>query len=121
LLVDDAAELRLFVKLELEESGRFSVVAEAGDGASAAELAELHQPDLVLLDIAMPVQDGLEALPRIRRASPSTRIVMLSAFEEHRFGASALELGASAYVEKGVPSEELVARLAEIMGEPVSP
>lgn len=115
LLVDDVADLRLMLRLNLEGSGRFAVLAEAGDGQEGVRLAEDHQPDLVLLDIAMPVMDGLEALPQIRDAAPGTRVVILSGFEECRLGGKALDLGATAYLEKSLPPEQLVARLIELM------
>ena len=121
LLVDDVPDLRLMLRLSLEGSRRFAVVAEAGDGARGIELAGQHQPDLILLDIAMPVQDGLEALPVLREVSPDSRVVLLSGFEERQHGAAALELGASAYLEKGLPPERLVARLIEVMEAPPSP
>jgi DNA-binding NarL/FixJ family response regulator len=120
LLVDDVAELRLLLRLNLEASERFVVVAEAGDGAEAVALAAAHQPDLILLDISMPVQNGLESLPLIREASPRSCIVMLSAFEEWRLGAEALALGATAYLEKGQPPERLVARLVDVIDRSVT-
>jgi len=64
LVADDVADLRELVTLSLERSGRFEVVAEARNGAEAVALAERHRPDLCLLDMAMPVMDGLEALLR---------------------------------------------------------
>ncbi len=115
LLVDDVADLRLMLRLNLEGSGRFAILAEAADGEEGVKLAEDHQPDLVLLDIAMPVMDGLEALPRIRNVAPGTRVVILSGFEEAQLGGKALGLGASAYLEKTLPPEQLVARLVELM------
>jgi DNA-binding NarL/FixJ family response regulator len=121
LLVDDVAELRLLLRLSLESSDRFAVIAEAGDGAEGVAMAGRYQPDLVLLDISMPVQNGLESLPLIREASPRSRIVMLSAFEEWRLGAEALALGAYAYLEKGQPPERLVARLVDLMDDGVTP
>ena len=121
LLVDDVAELRLLLRLSLESSDRFAVVAEAGDGAEGVALAGRYQPDLVLLDISMPVQNGLESLPLIREASPRSRIVVLSAFEEWRLGAEALALGAHAYLEKGQPPERLVARLLDLMDDDATP
>ena len=111
LLVDDMAELRALVRLTLERSGRFVVVGEAGDGQQAIDaVAELH-PDVVLLDIAMPVMDGMEALPKIRAAAPDVRVVMLSGFSEARLGGEAASRGAIAYLEKGLAPDLLIARL----------
>jgi DNA-binding NarL/FixJ family response regulator len=117
LLVDDAPDLRLMLRLNLEGSGRFAVLAEAEDGEQGVALADAHQPDLVLLDIAMPRQDGLTALPLIRAASPRSRVVVLSSFEEARLGRQALDLGAFAYFEKVLAPEALVARLVELMAD----
>lgn len=109
------------LRLSLEASHRFAVLAEAENGLRGVELAREHQPDLILLDIAMPVQDGLEALPALREAAPDSRVVILSGFEERQHGAEALELGASAYLEKSLPPERLVARLLEVMEAPPTP
>jgi DNA-binding NarL/FixJ family response regulator len=116
LLVDDADDLRLMLRLNLENSDRFAVVGEAMDGAAGIELAREKQPDLVLLDIAMPVQDGFEALPQIRKVAPDARVVILSSFEEQRLGRKAADLGATAFLEKSMAPDELVARLLDLMG-----
>jgi DNA-binding NarL/FixJ family response regulator len=115
LLADDVFDLRFMVKLALERSGRFEVIAEAENGHQAVEMARLHQPDLVLLDISMPVMDGLEALPDIKSASPTAKVVMLSGFEADRLAATAMESGAAAYLEKGIPPKELVAELLRVL------
>ena len=115
LLVDDADDLRLMLRVNLEHTGRFKIVAEGTDGAEGIALAREHRPDLVLLDIAMPVQDGFEALPRIREAAPDARIVILSSFEERRLGQKAAVLGATAFLEKSMPPDKLVERLLELM------
>jgi DNA-binding NarL/FixJ family response regulator len=115
VLVDDVGELRALVRIALERSGRFEVVAEAGTGTEAVGAAADEHPDLVLLDVSMPVMDGLEALPLILEASPSTRVVMLSGFAEEKLGAEARRQGALGYVEKGIPPNELVARLLAVL------
>jgi DNA-binding NarL/FixJ family response regulator len=115
-LADDVFDLRFMVKLALERSGRFVVVAEAENGDEAVKMAEQHQPDLVLLDVSMPVKDGLQALPDIRAVSPDAKVVMLSGFEASRLAAAALESGAAAYLEKGIPPGELVDELLKVLG-----
>ena len=117
LIADDVADLRMTYKVILEASDRFSVVAEAGDGIRAVELARRHQPDLVLLDIAMPEKDGMEALPEIRDAAPKAKVVILTGFEEDRLGQMARERGASLYLEKGISADRLVTSLLEVVGE----
>jgi DNA-binding NarL/FixJ family response regulator len=121
LLVDDVADLRLMLRLNLEGSGQFRVLAEAANGFEGVELARQHHPDLVLLDIAMPLQDGMKALPQIREASPDSRVVILSSFEEQRYGERAMQLGASAYVEKTLAPDALVAKLVDVMEANLSP
>lgn len=117
VLADDVADLRQLYRLVLEGSGRFTVVAEAGDGETAVELARQHQPQLVLLDVSMPVLDGLEALPRILSASPASRVVMLTGFSADRLGGVALQRGAVGYLEKGLTPAQLIAELLRILGE----
>lgn len=116
LLVDDVADLRSLVRVALEMSGSFEIVAEAGDGTDGVAQAKLHQPDVVLLDVSMPGMDGMEALPLIRAAAPGASVVMLSGFEQERLGASALERGAAAYLEKGLPPAELARRVRAAVG-----
>ena len=120
ILADDVFDLRFMVKLALERSGRFVIVAEAENGDEAVRMSEQHQPDLVLLDVSMPVKDGLEALPDIRSVSPQTKVVMLSGFEASRLAATALQAGASAYLEKGIPPGDLVTELLKLL-EPSGP
>src|SRR5437588_9900394 len=79
LLVDDLSDIRLVMRLLLEADGRAEVVGEAADGAEAVRLAEELHPDAVILDLRMPGMDGVQALPLIRDASPSTVVVALSA------------------------------------------
>ena len=117
LLADDVGDIRFMVRLALERSERFEVVAEAENGAEAIRLTEKHQPDLVLLDISMPVVDGLEALPRVRAACEDAAVVMLSGFEAARLGPAAIELGAKGYLEKGIPPTQLVDELLKLLGD----
>lgn len=117
VLIDDMAELRAMIRLTLERSGHFTVVGEAGDGRSAIDVVAEAQPDLVLLDIAMPVMDGLEALPHLRGAAVDAIIVMLSGFSQSRLGADAEAGGAAAYLEKGLAPQVLVERLLEVVAD----
>jgi DNA-binding NarL/FixJ family response regulator len=101
LVVDDVRDLRMLLRMALDQDEAFEVIAEAADGVEAIEQASLHQPDLVVLDLSMPVLDGLEALPRILESAPGTRVVVLSGFEGARMRGPALAAGAVGYVEKG--------------------
>src|SRR6266851_4476594 len=121
LIADDTPAIRRLVRLTFELAGGFSVVAEASDGAAAVRLAAEHHPDVVLLDLAMPVMDGLQAISGIRQSCPKTKIVVLSGFESERMGAEAIERGAHAYFEKGVRPDQLATRVAEMCGGRVAP
>ncbi|WP_110182627.1 response regulator [Nocardioides solisilvae] len=101
LVVDDDRDLRELFVVQLQACPDLEVVGEAADGHEAVRLAAELTPDVVLLDVAMPVMDGLQALPLILRASPGSRVVVVSAFDEDGLGARALALGAVHYVEKG--------------------
>jgi PAS domain S-box-containing protein len=113
-IVDDDTDVRMLIRTRLRMSGRFRVVGEGADGAEAVALAERHQPSLMLLDISMPGVDGLEALSRVLEASPTTRIVVFSGFEEQGLADKTKELGASVFIEKSTSLDALVERLAVI-------
>src|SRR4051812_6495397 len=92
--------MRDLLRMLLTRDGRFSIVGEAADGARAIEVVEREQPDLLVLDVKMPMVGGIEALPRLRDVSPKTRIVMLSVFAAEEMAHPARELGAVGYIEK---------------------
>ena len=117
VIVDDDTDVRVLVRTRLRMSGQFRVVGEGADGAEAVALAEQHRPSLMLLDISMPGVDGLEALSRVLEASPTTRIVVFSGFEEQGLADKTKELGASAFIEKSTSLDALVERLAVITPE----
>lgn len=119
VVIDDAPEVRLFVKAQLRGSGRFMVVGEGGTGLDAIDLARLHQPDVLLLDVSMPIMDGLEALPHVRATSPRTRVVMYTGFDSHGLAERARQLGAAAFLEKsagGTPLADELTRALEVDG-----
>lgn len=115
VIVDDASEVRLLTKTRLRLSGRFTIVGEGSDGAEAVALAREHQPALMLLDVSMPGVDGLEALPQVLDASPQTRVVLYSGFEERGLVEKAHELGAAAFFEKSLPIQSLADRLLTVL------
>lgn len=100
LIVDDSNGERSLLSSHLEASGWFRVVADAADAERGIELAALVQPDLVVLDMAMPGMDGLEALPHFLRSSPLSRVVILSGFVSAGLRNQATATGAAAVVEK---------------------
>ena len=119
VLADDTVALRRLVRGLLEGSGRFEIIGEAGTGADAVALAGELQPDLAVLDLAMPVMDGLEALPEIRRRAPQCVVAVLSGFDGARMASIAVERGAGAYLAKGVPPRRLLAELLAVV-DPVT-
>ena len=118
LLADDQALLRSTFRLLIDSSDDMAVVAEAADGEEAADLARLHRPDLVLMDIRMPVLDGLAATRRIC-ATPDlagTRVLILTTFETDEYVARALEAGASGFLGKDVTADGLLAGIRTVVG-----
>jgi DNA-binding NarL/FixJ family response regulator len=99
-LCDDVADLRELFREVLEDAG-IDVVGEAEHGAECIELVAREKPDVLLLDLEMPVMDGLEAMPQIVARSPGTAIIVLSGFSAGAMARKALELGAHSYLEKG--------------------
>jgi len=114
VLCDDQAGFRQLVAVVLGLEPGIEVIGEAGDGQEAIELAERLRPDVLLLDIAMPEMDGLEALPRVREVSPETQVVMLTGVTAESIRERALAAGASAFIEKGIDIDELGDRIVEI-------
>ena len=116
VIVEDTYELRCLWKLMLDRDERFAVVAEAANGRIGVAEVELHQPDLVLLDIAMPVMDGIQALSLIRRRSPRSTVVMHSAFSQDSAQAAlARRMGAHAFIRNGLRRQVLLGQLETIL------
>lgn len=117
VLADDTDDLRLLIRMSLTPA--FDVVGEAADGRAAIELCARLQPDVILLDLSMPVVDGLEAIPEIRERSPGTKIAILSGYAAGQMEDIALAAGADRYVEKGTDLSLLHEVLHELTGTPV--
>lgn len=113
VVIDDTADLRDLLKIALTRGG-FEVVGEAGDGQQGIDMVRLHQPDVVLLDLAMPVMDGIEALPQIRRLTPEGTIVVLSGFGAQHMSERAVRAGADGYVQKGAPLNTILDYVREV-------
>ncbi|MFB8753862.1 response regulator [Streptomyces parvulus] len=109
MLADDEATVRAGVRAILASGGESEVVAEAGDGREAVELARAHRPDVVLLDIRMPRLDGLTAAEEIVRTVPGTAVAMLTTFSEQSYVARALAAGATGFLLKSGDPYELMA------------
>jgi DNA-binding NarL/FixJ family response regulator len=120
LVVDDAANLRELLTLLLDSEDDFEVIGTACDGEQAMAVAEALQPDIVLLDLAMPIMDGMQALPQIRRCLPAAIIVIFSGFEQTALVDEAMAAGADAYLEKGASVTHMVDLLRELRGPAVA-
>ncbi|CAN5649439.1 hypothetical protein BH24ACT26_BH24ACT26_06590 [soil metagenome] len=118
LLCDDTQDILLLLSMELGFHDDIEVVGAAHNGKQAIELAGRLQPDVVLLDLAMPVMGGLEALPRILEVAPDTKVIVLSGLDAANMASQALELGAERYLEKGVPPDEIADIVKEVARRP---
>jgi DNA-binding NarL/FixJ family response regulator len=113
-VVDDAANLRELLTLLLDTEDDFEVIGTASDGEQAIAVAESLLPDIVLLDLAMPVMDGMQALPRLRQMLPESIIMIFSGFEQGALVDEAMRSGADAYLEKGASVTQLVDLLRDL-------
>lgn len=108
VVVDDQQDVRELLALRLRRHGNFDVVAEGADGREAIDLCETHRPDIAIVDAAMPVMNGLEAVPQIIEAAPATAIVIYTAEAGLATRNEAERVGAHAVVGKLDPFERLV-------------
>ena len=114
VLADDHALLREGLKLLIQSQEDMEIVGEADNGVDAVTAVRAMDPDVLLLDIAMPKMTGLDTIKLIRQASPQTRIVVLSRYEKEAYVQQALESGALGYVVKGEPSSELLEAIRSV-------
>jgi two-component system response regulator NreC len=116
ILVDDHAVVRAGLKLLLEAEPDLEVVAEAGDARAAIFEVREHKPDLVVADVTMPGQSGIEVTPELLKESPETRVLILSMQDDPHYVREAFAAGASGYVLKDAAEAELVAAVHEVAG-----
>ena len=114
LLCDDSTDARAALRIMLHEQGEIEIVGEAADGEQAVALAAQLAPDVVLMDVAMPILDGVGATSRIRRLLPGTRIVAFAGSAERDVVEAMLEAGADAYCVKGAPLWEVERAIAGV-------
>ena len=110
VLVDDHPAVRVALADLLEDEG-YEIVGQGANGLEALALAEEHRPDSVVLDVRMPLVDGLEAARRLHADYPEMRLVMLSAYDDASLQEESLQAGASAFLVKGCPRADLLAAL----------
>jgi DNA-binding NarL/FixJ family response regulator len=115
--VDDSELVRRVICKLLKEQSDIEIVCEASNGAEAVDKAREHRPDVVLLDIAMPVMNGLCAAHLIRNISPSTKILMLTQFDSKAFMKEAFAAGASGYLVKTDAGQHLIPELRKLQSE----
>jgi len=108
LLAEDHAVVRQGTRELLERESDLEVVAEAGDGEEAVQLASRHQPDVAIMDIAMPKLNGIEATRQIKASHPATAVLVLTAYDNDQYVFAVLEAGAAGYLLKDVHAEELI-------------
>jgi two-component system, NarL family, response regulator NreC len=114
LIVDDHAVVRAGLRLLLSAEPDFEVVGEAGDARGAVFEARALQPDVILLDVAMPGESGIEALPRLRAEAPDAKVLVLSMQDDPRYVREAFAQGANGYVLKEAADAEVVAAVRVI-------
>ena len=117
LIADDSRDIRFLLGTQLAADPAFEVVGEAVDGGQAVELARRLQPDVVILDLVMPVKDGFQVLAELQDEMPDTKVVVLSGLDAGRMGARAVAAGADTYLEKGSATRGLRDVLAEVFPE----
>jgi len=108
LLVDDNGSIRKSLRSLLEKEDDIELVATATNGIEAIEKASSYRPDVAVIDISMPLMDGIEATEHIRECCRLTRVIILSTYDDLEYVQRALDVGAKGYVLKDVAGEELL-------------
>lgn len=113
LICDDNEAMRVLLVAIIRASPNLRVTGEASNGEEAVVEATRLQPDVILLDLAMPIRSGLEALPELRQVAPAARVVVYSGFAGGIVADEVIALGAAAYLEKGAHPDVIVATLEQ--------
>ncbi len=114
LIADDHIVFRQGTRALLEQEPDLEVIGEAGDGEEAINMAKELNPDVAIIDIAMPVVDGIAATKQIKESCPDTNILILSAYDDDQFVFRLLQAGAAGYLLKSVPSSELITAIRAV-------
>ena len=115
LLVDDHALLRTGVANIINQESDLHVVAEAGNGVEALEAFDRHHPDVTLLDLRMPVMEGVEVVRRLRERDPRARVIILTTYDTDEEISRALKAGAKAYVLKDISADALITCIRDVL------
>ena len=124
LICDDNDAMRMLLGLVVGTSPKLEVVGEASNGNDAVVEATRLQPTVILLDLAMPVRSGLDALPELRQVAPDARVIVYSGFSGGIVAEDVLALGAAGYLEKGAHPDTIVATIEQTLASqngPVAP
>jgi DNA-binding NarL/FixJ family response regulator len=116
VVVDDMPEVRALVRVALKRLSSVRVVGEASDGLEGVEVVGRLQPDVVILDLAMPGMDGVQALPRLKEACPTAKVIVLTGLGAESMMEQALHDGADLYLEKDVTPDEIVGHVESLVG-----
>lgn len=119
LVVDDREPLRRRIRSLLEEHG-LEICGEAVNGREAIEKVKELAPDLAILNVSMPVMNGIEALPEILRSRPKIKVVIFTLDESEELKKHVFKLGAHSYVAKSAPPDELVAEVKRLLKQAAS-
>jgi DNA-binding NarL/FixJ family response regulator len=114
VLADDEQLLRMGFRMILDAHDDFEVVAEAGNGREAIAAAADHKPDVIVMDVRMPELDGIAATETITRAQPDARVLILTTFDLDEYAFAGLRAGASGFLLKNAPPDELVAAIRTV-------
>ena len=115
LIVDDHALLRTGVANIINHEPDLQVVAEASNGLEAVDAFERHRPDVTLLDLRMPVMEGVEAVRRIRERDPQAKVIVLTTYDTDEDITRALKAGAKAYILKDIAADALIACIHDVL------
>ena len=121
LICDDNDAMRMLLGVVVGGSPKLEVVGEASNGNDAVVQATRLQPSVILLDLAMPVRSGLDALPELRQVAPDARVIVYSGFAGGIVADDVLALGAAGYLEKGAHPDAIVGTIEQTLAAPNGP
>ena len=116
VVVDDAADLRMLIALAFKRDGRLEVLASVGDGQQGIDAVRRHAPDVVLMDVSMPVMDGLTATRKLKEEFPRLPILILTGYGDARVEEEAARAGADAFMAKTEPLTAVADAIVALAG-----
>jgi DNA-binding NarL/FixJ family response regulator len=116
LICDDVEAMRILLRVTVELSPNLRVAGEASNGNEAVSQAQQLQPDVILLDLAMPIRTGLDALPEIRIVAPGAKVIAFSGLDESVVGETARAAGAAHFLQKGADPDAIITAIENAHG-----